>query len=114
MNRYYFTELMKPYLKIILEEHGLNIENTELEVMIKMANRLSIKTHFLKRLDNPRLLWAIGKLKGIWPGNILDIGSGNGYLLWYILENLPEADLFCTDKDKSATRTWSNKWIVFV
>ncbi len=99
---------MKPYLKIILEEHGLNIENTELEVMIKMANRLSIKTHFLKRLDNPRLLWAIGKLKGIWPGNILDIGSGNGYLLWYILENLPEADLFCTDKDKLKMKSISD------
>ncbi|MCP4216435.1 MAG: hypothetical protein GY765_17425, partial [bacterium] len=69
--RYYFAHLLRPYLEGVLhtENDGRSVD---LGTLIARAHKQGIKTHFLKRLDNPRMIWALGKLKGLWPQTLLD------------------------------------------
>ncbi len=98
--QYYFSDLLKPYLEKEFQGKGIDCVDKTLGELIAIAHTHEVKTHFLKRLDNPRMQWALGKLKGLWPANILDIGSGNGYLLWYLREHMPGIHIFAADRNR--------------
>jgi len=93
-NQQYFENLAKNYVEMITEQ---NLNGLKFEDIMDIANKNSIDLHFLKRLSNPRIVWAVDQLKGLRPTSILDIGSGKGYILWYANELLKEVNLTAVD-----------------
>lgn len=90
----YFENLAKNYVEMITEE---NLNDLRFEDIMDIANKNSIDIHFLKRLNNPRIIWAVNHLRGLRPTSILDIGSGKGYILWYANEILKDVKLTAID-----------------
>lgn len=56
--------------------------------------------HYFKRSRPlPRVEWALGVLRGMQPGSLLDIGSGRGTFLWPLLDAFPHLPVTAVDAD---------------
>lgn len=56
--------------------------------------------HYFKRSRTlPRVEWALGVLRGMQPGTLLDIGSGRGTFLWPLLDAFPHLPVTAVDAD---------------
>ncbi|MGB5047335.1 MAG: class I SAM-dependent methyltransferase, partial [Caldilineaceae bacterium] len=56
--------------------------------------------HYFKRSRTlPRVEWALGLLRGMRPGSLLDIGSGRGTFLWPLLDAFPHLPVTAVDAD---------------
>jgi 2-polyprenyl-3-methyl-5-hydroxy-6-metoxy-1,4-benzoquinol methylase len=65
---------------------------------IRLGKDANLRLHRFKRATPlPRVVRAIGVLKGISPSSILDIGTGRGVALWPMLEAFPGASVTCVD-----------------
>ncbi|MFQ6091555.1 MAG: class I SAM-dependent methyltransferase [bacterium] len=91
---YYFEDLLRAYVS---QEAGVDCSRQALEEVLAVACSHRIDTRFLKRLSNPRIKKAVGVLKELWPKNLLDIGSGKGFFLWHLVEQLPEIEIVAVD-----------------
>jgi len=91
---YYFETLVRSYLEMKTKRQ---LTTGSFNQVLEIARKESVKLHFLKRLENPRMTWAVSLLKGLRPGRIIDVGTGKGYILWHLLENIPEIDLVAVD-----------------
>jgi hypothetical protein len=54
---------------------------------------------FKRSMPLPRIVWALGVLRGIQPGSLLDIGSGRGAFLWPLLDAFPQLPVTAIDAD---------------
>ena len=91
---YHFESLLRTYVQ---QRTGEDCTGLEEERILEIAQAYNLKVHFLKRLENPRISWPVGKLSGIRPESILDIGSGKGWFLWHMLQVLPETKITSVD-----------------
>ena len=94
-NKYYFTDLLEPYLANELKVDAG--DNVSLEDLIETARQKSIDIHFLKRLENPRIKHCLGIARNLMPSTLLDIGSGKGFFLWGMLEVNPVIRITAVD-----------------
>ena len=53
--------------------------------------------HFKVKEDLPRVKMALGFLKGIYPENLLDVGSGRGVFLFPFMRDFPYAEVTSVD-----------------
>ncbi len=91
---YHFESLLRTYVQHITGEDCAGLAE---ERILEISQAHNLKVHFLKRLENPRISWPVGKLSGIRPESILDIGSGKGWFLWHILKALPGIKITSVD-----------------
>lgn len=53
------------------------------------ARPAGLRVHRFKRTHLVRVERALGLLRGLWPSELLDVGSGRGAFLWPLLEAFP-------------------------
>lgn len=100
LEEHYFWELAEVYLinKLNLD---ISIKTEEdREELLNLAVQNNLKIHFLKRLENPRMIKAVGMVRSVWPSSLLDIGSGKGFLLWHLSEILPDLKAYALDQSE--------------
>jgi ubiquinone/menaquinone biosynthesis C-methylase UbiE len=88
--------LLAAYLKSRLGETH-DWELLPEEDLSAIARKNKIKIHFLKRLNNPRIIKSVGMILNVWPDSLLDIGVGKGYMLWQLIEKMPDLKISCID-----------------
>jgi 2-polyprenyl-3-methyl-5-hydroxy-6-metoxy-1,4-benzoquinol methylase len=54
---------------------------------------------FKRSIPLPRVTWALGVLRTLQPGSLLDIGSGRGAFLWPLLDAFPLLPVTAIDAD---------------
>jgi hypothetical protein len=54
---------------------------------------------FKRSIPLPRVTWALGVLRTLQPGSLLDIGSGRGAFLWPLLDAFPQLPVTAIDAD---------------
>lgn len=70
----------------------------EMQTLIQLAQDQELRLHRFKRtMELPRVRKVLGILKGLQPGNLLDIGSGRGAFLWPLLDSFPHLSVTCVD-----------------
>lgn len=60
------------------------------DATVAEARAAGLRVHRFKRTRLPRVERVLGLLRGLWPGRLLDVGSGRGAFLWPLLEAFPE------------------------
>jgi hypothetical protein len=85
-----------------LAELPLNdLDAASLQAIFAHGRRAGLKLHKFKRSAVlPRVQRVFGALRGINPGEILDIGSGRGVFLWPLLHEFPGLPVTATDHDE--------------
>ena len=66
------------------------------EEALGAARRAGLRLYRFKRGALPRVQRVLGLLRGLWPSELLDVGSGRGAFLWPLLaerEDLPVTSL---------------------
>jgi len=72
----------------------------ERERIFRQGRQAGLKLHRFKRtMDLPRVARVLGILKGVGPGNLLDVGSGRGAFLWPLLDAFPGLAVTAVDLD---------------
>ena len=75
------------------------LSESDLRQLIALAQQHELRLHRFKRtMDLPRVQKILGVLKGLQPGNLLDIGSGRGAFLWPLLDTFPYLPVTCIDR----------------
>lgn len=69
---------------------------------LREARASGLRVHRFKRAPLVRCERVLGLLRGLWPADLLDVGSGRGAFLWPLLEAFPE--LRVTALERSAQR----------
>lgn len=70
---------------------------------VAQARQHGLDLHMFKRVRlMPRVMSALGLVKGLAPTDLLDIGTGRGSFLWPLLDDLPELPVTCVDLDSLA------------
>ena len=83
-------ELKSVPLELLTEE--------QIEEIISVGNRSGLKMYrFKEKEDLPRVKMALGFLKGIYPENLLDVGSGRGVFLFPFMRDFPYAEVTALD-----------------
>lgn len=86
-----WLELFVPELAELSEE--------EIQRLIVLAQGHELRLHRFKRtMELPRVQRVLGALKGLWPANLLDIGTGRGVFLWPLLDAFPTLPVTCVDR----------------
>lgn len=70
------------------------------ERILAAGETAGLPLHYFKRSRTlPRVEWALGVLRGMQPGSLLDIGSGRGTFLWPLLDAFPHLPVTAVDAD---------------
>ena len=91
----YFTELANAFVRGRLRQQEATVEHG-----ISAGLRLH---KFKVNSELPRVQRVLGILRGLAPGNLLDVGSGRGAFLWPLLAAFPQLPV--TSIDSSERRT---------
>ena len=91
----YFTELANAFVRGRLRQQEATVEHG-----ISAGLRLH---RFKVNSELPRVQRVLGILRGLTPGNLLDVGSGRGAFLWPLLAAFPQLPV--TSIDASERRT---------
>lgn len=74
------------------------VDSSQIDQLIEFGKNKNLKLHrFKKTMGLPRVTKVLGYLKGIYPRNMLDIGTGRGVFLWPLLEAFPDMEVSCSD-----------------
>lgn len=66
------------------------LTDAERQELMRIGTEAELKLHKFKRtMGLPRVVKALGILKGLQPASLLDIGSGRGAFLWPLLDTFP-------------------------
>lgn len=64
------------------------------------ARAAGLRIHRFKRTHLPRVERVLGLLRGLWPSQLLDVGSGRGTFLWPLLEAFPELSVTSLERSR--------------
>jgi len=64
------------------------------------ARAAGLRIHRFKRTHLARVERVLGLLRGLWPSQLLDIGSGRGAFLWPLLEAFPELQVTSLERSE--------------
>ena len=65
--------------------------------LFRIGLKQGLKLHKFKRTNLLRVQKVLGILSGIYPKNLLDIGSGRGAFLWPLLDRFPQLQVTAVD-----------------
>ena len=94
----YFVELATAYVR---GELGLD-SSVSPEEAFAAGRGAGLRLYRFKRGGLPRVSRVLGLLRGLWPSDLLDVGSGRGTFLWPLLDE--RADLRVTTLERSPLR----------
>lgn len=97
----YYWNVARPYIEAATGCSGSDDE------IFAAARKADLPVHYLKRIANPRLDRAVGMIKAVWPRTLLDVGTGPGYLLWRLSEEMPDLDMAAIDVKSRRARVAS-------
>lgn len=70
----------------------------EWEELFGLGKRAELKLHRFKRnMELPRVQKVLGLLRGLYPEDLLDVGTGRGVFLWPLLDESPNLHIRCLD-----------------
>ncbi|MGE0713643.1 MAG: class I SAM-dependent methyltransferase [Planctomycetota bacterium] len=81
----YYEDLAAAYARGAL---ALGLEAGDDEAL-RQAAVAGLRLFRFKRSELPRVRRVLGLLRGLWPAELLDAGSGRGTFLWPLLAGLP-------------------------
>ena len=91
----YFTELATAFVRGRLGRP---------EATVEAGLEAGLRLHKFKQNTNlPRVRRVLGILRGLAPGNLLDIGSGRGTFLWPLLAEFPWLPITAVDVSEMRT-----------
>lgn len=94
MKDYYYTDLLRNYLRFMIDVREIDdYDGMSEDALLSLAGPKKMDVHFLKRLNNPRMTRSIGMVLNNWPSSLLDIGSGKGYMVWALLEAMSDLQI---------------------
>jgi ubiquinone/menaquinone biosynthesis C-methylase UbiE len=95
-----------PQLPSRLAELPVNdLDGASLQAILAHGRSAGLRLHKFKRSAVlPRVQRVFGALRGIGPGEILDIGSGRGVFLWPLLHEFPGLPVTAIDQDERRAR----------
>lgn len=74
------------------------LDDACLAALVRLGRAHGLRLHRLKRtMGLPRVQAVLGILRGLGPGELLDIGSGRGAFLWPLLDAMPWLPVTATD-----------------
>lgn len=74
------------------------LSDEQMEQLIQLGISQGLRLHRFKRtMDLARVRNVLGVLRGLQPGNLLDIGSGRGAFLWPLLAAFPDLSVTSVD-----------------
>ncbi len=75
-----------------------SLSDEQMEQLIQLGISQELRLHRFKRtMGLARVKKVLGVLKGLQPGNLLDIGSGRGAFLWPLLAEFPDRPVTAVD-----------------
>lgn len=84
--------------KDLLEKPLMELTESDREILEKAGREAELKLYRFKNMGElPRVQKVIGFLKGVWPENLLDVGSGRGVFLFPFLEEFPSVPVTSAD-----------------
>lgn len=82
----------------LIEKPLTELTESDREILEKAGREAELKLYRFKNMGElPRVQKAIGFLKGVWPENLLDVGSGRGVFLFPFLEEFPSVPVTSAD-----------------
>lgn len=106
----YYKTLATAYVRGCTEKNKIKLRNElksvplellteeQAEEIISVGNRSGLKMYRFKRKEDlPRVKMALGFLKGVYPENLLDVGSGRGVFLFPFLRDFPNTNVTSID-----------------
>ncbi|QBD76211.1 class I SAM-dependent methyltransferase [Ktedonosporobacter rubrisoli] len=104
----YFPQLVAAYIRdklpadqqyaSLFSKPLAELTEAEIQQLIQLAQQQELRIHRFKRsMELPRVQKVLGMLKGLYPSNLLDIGSGRGAFLWPLLDSFPTLAVTCVD-----------------
>jgi ubiquinone/menaquinone biosynthesis C-methylase UbiE len=77
----------------------------DVAALLDAGRAAGLTLHRFKRTrELPRVAAVIGALRGIWPRDLLDIGTGRGVFLWPLLDAFPDLDVTAVEPDERRRR----------
>jgi ubiquinone/menaquinone biosynthesis C-methylase UbiE len=75
------------------------LNDEQLQALIALGQAHELRLHRFKRtMGLPRVARVLGALKGLFPAELLDIGSGRGAFLWPLLDAFPALPITAFDR----------------
>ena len=97
----YFTRLAAAFVRGTL---ALRDARTDDEI-IREGLAQGLRLHKFKRQTMlPRVRRVLGLLRGLYPANLLDIGSGRGTFLWPLAHEFPHLEITALDRNPLRVR----------
>ena len=90
----YFEELVQAFIRGRLGAEVKGLDGAEL---IARGRSAGLRLNKFKRSVLPRVVKALGILRGLDPDDLLDIGSGRGTFLWPFVDAFPEIPVTALD-----------------
>jgi len=87
----YYWSVARPYIEAAT---GCSGDDDEI---FAAARKADLPVHYLKRIANPRIDRAAGMIKAVWPRTLLDVGTGSGYLIWRLQEEMFGLEMAAVD-----------------
>ncbi|MBX7219423.1 MAG: class I SAM-dependent methyltransferase [Blastocatellia bacterium] len=110
----YFTKIAAAYVRGSLAETQTGpLFETPLEelaeedftALIELGLAAGLRLHRFKRtMGLVRVQRVLGTLRGLYPQNLLDVGTGRGAFLWPLLDAFPALEVTCVDLDEKRVR----------
>jgi ubiquinone/menaquinone biosynthesis C-methylase UbiE len=98
--------------KVLKNSDQNSLEPDVVNKLIKCGLEKGIKIqNFKKNEQLPRVKKVLGIIKGLYPQNLLDIGSGRGVFLWPLVSQFPELDIISIEKNIRSVNdvNWVNR-----
>ncbi len=94
-----------PYAAERLVAIGVDVAGKSPDELLACAREAGIAIHFLKRVVNARVRRTLGFVRALRPERCLDVGSGNGHVVWGILAEELAGRLWSVDlRERIAAR----------
>jgi SAM-dependent methyltransferase len=99
----YFVELATAF--VLGRCPALRGEGLTTAALLERGRAEGLRLHKFKRNATlPRVAKVLGILRGLLPGELLDVGSGRGTFLWPLLHELPWLSVTALDADPRRVR----------
>src|SRR5687767_12830155 len=77
-----------------------DLSDTERALVVRVGLDGGVRLHKFKRtIPLRRVNRVLGALRGLYPGDLLDVGSGRGAFLWPLLDAFPKLPVTPIDRD---------------
>ena len=95
LDRHYYLDLAAAYVRGKLPK----LADAPAAELFRLGREAGLRMHRFKRTTElPRIRRVLGALRGLYPADLLDVGSGRGVFLWPLLDAFPELPVTALDR----------------